>query len=92
VDFRPRLDEPALPPGKLTTDELDRVDREDADVVLVVRVEVWSVVRRRGFGKHPNDPKNRAISGIDGRPQRGLYAADSCCVNVQRGIRQLRSS
>jgi hypothetical protein len=69
VDFRPRLDEPALPPGKLTTDELDRVDREDADVILIVRVEVWSVVRSRGFGKHPNDDSDLGARTREAAPR-----------------------
>lgn len=51
VNLGPRLDEPALPPWQLTTDELDRVDRNDADVILVVRMEVWSVVRSRRIAR-----------------------------------------
>jgi hypothetical protein len=45
VDLGPCLDEPALSPRKLATDELDTVDGEDADIVLVERVHVWPVVR-----------------------------------------------
>jgi len=92
VDFRPRLDEPALPPGKLTTDELDRVDREDAEIILIVRVEVWSVVRSRGFDKHPNDDSEEPGDlGHRWSAAAGLYAADFPCVNVQRRIRRLWS-
>jgi len=40
----PTLDEPALPPRKLATDELHRVDRKDADIILVERVEVGPVM------------------------------------------------
>jgi hypothetical protein len=44
VNLGPRLDEPALPPRKLTTDELDRIDRKDADVILDARLAVTRAI------------------------------------------------
>jgi len=89
VNLGPRLDEPALPPRKLTTDELDRVDRNDADVILVVRMEVWSVVRSRRLGKYSNDDSEEPRDlGHRWSAAAGLYAADFRRVNVRRWIRR----
>jgi hypothetical protein len=48
VDLRPGFDEAPLSLRQTAPDELDPVDGVDPDIVLVVRVEVWSVVRHRG--------------------------------------------
>ena len=55
MNLGPCLHETALPLGKIAADELDGIDRKDTDVILVVRMEVWSMMRRRRFGEHADD-------------------------------------
>lgn len=86
---RPEVDRPDQAIRELDPpDELDRVDRKDADVILVESVEVWLWCGAVGLANiRMMIPKKRAISGIDGRPQRGLYVADFRPVNVPHRIR-----
>ena len=46
MNFGPRFHEPALPLRKIAADELDGVDREDTDLILILRMEVRSMVWR----------------------------------------------
>src|SRR5207249_10134791 len=55
MNLGPCFHESALPLGKAAADELDRIDGEDANIILIVRVEVRSMVGRRRLGKHAND-------------------------------------
>jgi len=55
MDFTPRFHEPALRQVKATANKLEGVDREDTDVILIVRVEVRSMVGCCGLGEHAND-------------------------------------
>jgi hypothetical protein len=55
MNFRPRLHEALLSLTKTTANELNRVDREDADVVLVVRMEVGAVMRPCRLSEHTDD-------------------------------------
>jgi hypothetical protein len=55
MDFTPSFHEPALLLVKSPPNELDSVDREDTNVILIVRMEVRSVVRRCRLGEHAND-------------------------------------
>jgi hypothetical protein len=49
MNLGPGFDEPPLPQRKAACNELDEVDREDADFIVVVRMEVWPMVRRGGL-------------------------------------------
>ncbi len=55
MNLGPRFHEPTLPLRKITADELNAVDREDADVILIVRMKVRSMVGRCRLGEHAND-------------------------------------
>jgi hypothetical protein len=44
MNFRPCFNEPALPLGKIATNELDRVDREDTDLILIIGMDVRPMV------------------------------------------------
>jgi hypothetical protein len=55
MDFAPRFHEPALLLMKTAANELDGIDREDADVILIVRMEMRSMVGCRWFGEHTDD-------------------------------------
>jgi hypothetical protein len=55
MDFSPRFHEPALLLMKIAANELEGVDREDPDLVLVVRVEVRPMVGRCRLGEHTDD-------------------------------------
>jgi len=55
MNLGPCFHESALLLGKAAADELDRIDGEDANIILIVRVEVRSMVGRRRLGKHAND-------------------------------------
>jgi hypothetical protein len=44
MNLDPCFHEPALPLGEATADDLNRIDGEDADIILIVRVEVRSMV------------------------------------------------
>ena len=58
VDLSPRFHEAALLLTEATANELDRINREDADIILIVRMEVSSMVRLRRLGEHTdNDPE-----------------------------------
>jgi hypothetical protein len=55
MNFGPRFHEPARPLRKIAADELDGVDREDTDLILIVRMEVRSMVWRCRLGEHADD-------------------------------------
>src|SRR4029077_19439295 len=55
MDFSLRFHEPALLLMKIAANELEGVDREDPDLVLVVRVEVRSMVGRCRLGENTDD-------------------------------------
>ena len=55
MNLSPCFHQPALALGKIAADELDGIDREDADVILVVRMEVRSMVGRCWLGEHTDD-------------------------------------
>ena len=50
MNLAPCFHEPALLLTEIAADELDGVDREDTDVILIVRMEVRSMVGRCRFG------------------------------------------
>jgi hypothetical protein len=53
--FHPKLPRAGAVVGEESPNELDSVDREDTNVILIVRMEVRSVVRRCRLGEHAND-------------------------------------
>ncbi len=55
MQFRPCFDQPALPSGQASRKQLHGIDRENSDVVLIVRVKVWRMVRRSNLHEHAND-------------------------------------
>ena len=55
MNFCPCFHKPSLPLRQAASDEFDRIDREDPDVVLIIGMEVRAMVRRRGLGEHADD-------------------------------------
>lgn len=55
MDLSPCLHKAALSLTKATANELDGIDREDADVILMISVEVGSVMWPCGLGEHTDD-------------------------------------
>ena len=55
MQFRPRFDQPALPSWQVSCKQLDGVDPVNSDVVLIVRVEMWRVMRLPNLHEHAND-------------------------------------
>lgn len=55
VDLHPGLDEPLLRLWQAATQTLDRIDRINRGLVLVIRVEVRPVMLPASFDEHPND-------------------------------------
>ena len=60
MNLGPRFHEAALSLRKIAADEFDGVDREDTDVILIVRMEVRSMVGRRRLGEHADDDPKEA--------------------------------
>ena len=70
MDLGPGFDEPPLPLRKAACDELDEVDREDADFIVVVRMEVRPMLRPRGLSEHTDaDPEKSSKLWDSGRLQ-----------------------
>lgn len=89
----PRLDEPPLPSRKLSANQFDRINCKDADIVLIERVEMWSVVRGGGFSKHPDDdPEEASEFRHRSLAARALYSAAFRTVNVPSWIHPDRTS
>jgi hypothetical protein len=58
MQLGPCLNEPPLTPRQVAGNQLDRIERENPHVVLIVGVKVRSMMRRSWFGEHTdNDPK-----------------------------------
>jgi hypothetical protein len=55
MNLCPCFNEPELPLRKSTINELDRVDRNDADLVLIVGVDMGPMMGRGRLSKHAND-------------------------------------
>jgi hypothetical protein len=55
VQFRPRFDEPTLTARQRACNQFDSINRDDAHVLLVIRVEMRPMMRRTRLRKHPND-------------------------------------
>jgi hypothetical protein len=55
-----------------STDEIDRIDRKNSRVLLMVGGEEWPVMRRRRLGEHANDDPEEAgdlcIPGVSSSP------------------------
>jgi hypothetical protein len=60
MKFCPRLDETCLRAWQISGDELDRIETEDSNLFLVIRVEVWRVVRSTRFDEHANDDAEKS--------------------------------
>ena len=60
MDLCPCFHEPSLPQRQAASDALDRIDRKNPDVVLILGMEVRPIVRRCGLGKHPDDDPEEA--------------------------------
>ena len=60
MEFRPRLNQPALPSGKASSDQLHGLQANHGHVVLVIRVEVGQVMRTAGLDLHPDDHTEEA--------------------------------
>ncbi len=83
MDLDPCFHESALPVGEAATDELRRIDGKDTDVILIVRVKMWPMVRRRGLGKHADDDPEESGDLWHGLPRIvRLYAPGFLSVNV----------
>jgi hypothetical protein len=58
VNLRPGFDQPPLGLRQLPTQALERVEREDGRVVLIVRVEMRAMMWVTRLNEHPNnDPE-----------------------------------
>jgi hypothetical protein len=55
VEFRPRLDQPLLPPGECSRDQIDWIDAEDCDRVLIISVKMRCVVWNSYFREHADE-------------------------------------
>jgi hypothetical protein len=55
MNLRPCFHEPPLPLREVASDELNRIDRKDANPILVVRMKVRAMVGRRRLGEHTDD-------------------------------------
>jgi hypothetical protein len=60
VQLGPRLDEAALLARNRPCDQLNRIEAKNADIILIIRVEVWQMVRSANFHVHPNDDAEEA--------------------------------
>src|SRR5207253_2620080 len=60
VDLSPCLDEPLLRLRQAAAEALQRIEREDRCLVLVVRVEMCAMMLTAGFHEHPNDNPEEA--------------------------------
>jgi hypothetical protein len=60
MQFRPRLNQPALPSREASSDQLHRFQAHHGHVVLVIRVEVGQVMRTAGLDVHPDDDTEEA--------------------------------
>jgi len=94
MEFSPRLDEPALPLGKLPSQNLDRINRIDRHELLIVGMEVRSMVRIARLDKHPNDDSEEAAdfrhaerNRLQGVFSRRVSAQEENLESRQRGRR-----
>ena len=55
MNLSPSLDEPSLPLRQMASDQFEPVDRENADIVLIMGVDMCPMVRRRRLGVHADD-------------------------------------
>jgi len=55
MNLGPGFDEPPLPLRKAACNELDEVDREDANFIMVVRMEVRAMMRPGRLSEHTDD-------------------------------------
>ena len=55
MQFRPCFDQPALPSWQVSGKQLDGVDPVNSYLVLIVRVEMWRVMRLPNLHEHTND-------------------------------------
>ena len=55
MDLGPRLDHAPLTSGEIPCHPIDRIDREDRDVPLMVGMEVRSMTRTADLGEHADD-------------------------------------
>lgn len=93
MDLYPSLDEPPLGRREAAAQTLNRVDRKNRCLVLIVRVEVWPMVRPAGFNKHPNDDlkeprQRRHVFTLPSSP--GLCRANRDASAAARTIRRRR--
>ena len=64
MQFRPGFDQPALPARQAARKQLNGIDRENPDIVPLVRVKVWNMVRPPSSTyMRMTMPKHRLISG-----------------------------
>jgi len=74
----PRFHESLLSSGQGACEGLDRIESEDPDIFLIVRVEMGKVVRLSSFCKlRMMIPKNREASGITGFQQSESWLDDA---------------
>lgn len=55
MDLRPRLHQTPLADWQFAAQALERVDREDGRVLLVVRMKVRTMVRATSLDEHSDD-------------------------------------
>ena len=55
MQFRPSFDQPALPPRKASRKQINRVNRKDSNLSLMVSVKMRSMVRLTNLHVHAND-------------------------------------
>ena len=55
MELCPSLNKSSLTTRKRAVNDLDRIDTEDGDFVLIIRMKVWMVMRSACLGENPND-------------------------------------
>ncbi len=60
MQFGPSFDQPSLPFWQRTRDQLDGIDAENADLLLIVSVEVHDVVLSTNLHEHSDDDAKEA--------------------------------
>src|SRR5215831_1826561 len=71
----PCHDETPLPPRQRPGDQIDRIESEHRDLILIISMEIWLVMRRPDLHVHPNDDPMKAaeLGGIT-----AFYAGRQC--------------
>jgi hypothetical protein len=81
MNLRPGLDEPLLGLRQAPAKTIERINREDRCLILIVRVEMCAVILSAGFHKHPDHNPEEAR---EFRHTRALASSElPCRANVR---------